>query len=270
MTQFYSIVFYLDTDHREQIYKTSLSFDGVLSIGIKSLLDTVRSAPFVDSHARTNIKVKAFWLGRDFWETNHDYQVNDNYESCALILVDENLAEKGKEKIELTAKILLMQARFSFKKPKEANVATGKGDIFIVHGHDEVAKQQVARLLTKLELNPIILHEQPNSGRTIIEKFEDYATKTSYAVVLMTPDDDLVDKNGKTIKRTRQNVVLEWGYFAAKLGRNNVCILCKEAVDLPSDILGVLNVPMDSAGAWETKLIKEIKTAGIEIDMNKL
>lgn len=41
--------------------------------------------------------------------------------------------------------------------------------VFIVHGHDELMMNSVARFISKLDLEPIILHEQPNEGRTIIE-----------------------------------------------------------------------------------------------------
>ena len=38
-------------------------------------------------------------------------------------------------------------------------------EVFIVHGRDDGPKQAVARFLERLELSPIILHEQPNQGR---------------------------------------------------------------------------------------------------------
>jgi len=57
--------------------------------------------------------------------------------------------------------------------------------IFIVHGHDEEAKLSVARFLERLGIEVVILHEQPNQGRTIIEKFEDYSD-VGYAEVLLT------------------------------------------------------------------------------------
>ena len=87
--------------------------------------------------------------------------------------------------------------------------------VFIVHGHDEAAKESVARFLEKLKLEPIILHEQPNSGRTLIEKFEVYAD-VGFAVVLLTPDDvgspASEARAGSMKHRARQNVILELGY----------------------------------------------------------
>jgi len=92
--------------------------------------------------------------------------------------------------------------------------------VFIAHGHDEVAKQIVARFVSQLDLEPIILHEQPNCGRTIIEKLEAH-TLVDFAVVLLTPDDVgyPADDATKQSKRARQNVILELGLFLGVLGR---------------------------------------------------
>ncbi len=144
-------------------------------------------------------------------------------------------------------------------------------DIFIVHGRDETGKQSVARLMEKLELKPIILHEQPNRGRTIIEKFEAYG-KPAFSVVLLTPDDvgALETEKGVLQPRARQNVIFELGFFIGKIGRDRVCALHTGDVELPSDYSGILYISMDEAGAWELRLAKEIKASGIRVDLNKL
>jgi predicted nucleotide-binding protein len=144
-------------------------------------------------------------------------------------------------------------------------------DVFIVHGHDEGAKESLARFLTKLDLNPIILHEQANEGRTIIEKFENHASSVGYAIVLITPDDIgyIKDKPEKAKPRARQNVIFELGYFIGRLTRRKVCALYKEGVEIPSDYQGVLFIPMDSNGAWKLQLAKEMKNIGLKVDMNK-
>lgn len=144
-------------------------------------------------------------------------------------------------------------------------------DVFVVHGHDEATKEAVARFIERIGAKVIILHEQPNAGKTIIEKFEAY-TDVGFAVVLLTPDDVGTSKltNGKSKPRARQNVIFELGYFIGKLGRNRVCALHKEEIELPSDIDGLLYVPMDSSGAWRLTLAREIKHAGLIIDLNKV
>ena len=142
--------------------------------------------------------------------------------------------------------------------------------VFIVHGHDEAAKEAVARFVSRLRLDPIILHEQPNAGRTIIEKLEGHLD-VDFAVVLLTPDDigTLATKPDETRPRARQNVVLELGLFLGALGRNRVCALHKGNVELPSDYDGVIYVPMDDAGGWRLLLAREIKQSGMHIDLNQ-
>jgi predicted nucleotide-binding protein len=143
-------------------------------------------------------------------------------------------------------------------------------DVFIVHGHDDAAKETVARFVEKLGIGAIILYEQPNASRTIIEKFEAYAN-VGFAIILLTPDDICAsrDKATEGKARARQNVIFELGYFFGRLGRQRVCALHKEGVELPSDIHGVLYVPMDNGGAWRLALAREMKHAGLPIDMNK-
>ena len=141
--------------------------------------------------------------------------------------------------------------------------------IFIVHGHDESARETVARFLEKLKLEPIILHEQPNHGRTIIGKFEKYAD-VGFAVVLLTPDDlgASKDRRDDLEPRARQNVIFELGYFIGKLSRCKVFPLVKGTVKTPSDYDGVVYTELDDAGGWKTKLIQELMDAGFNIDAN--
>lgn len=146
--------------------------------------------------------------------------------------------------------------------------------VFIVHGHNEEMKLSVARTLEKLSLNPIILHEQPNFGLTIIEKFTQNSD-VSFAVVLLSADDKAYNKNdaSKSIKfRARQNVIFELGYFIGKLGRNRVLILFDKEndIELPSDYNGVLYVPYDKEGNWKIKLIKELQACGFSADANSV
>lgn len=150
----------------------------------------------------------------------------------------------------------------------ETTVRTRK--VFVVHGHDDAAKQEVARFLEKLRLDPIVLHEQLNRGQTIIEKFEKHSAEARFAIVLLTPDDfGYAAGHAEAARpRARQNVVLELGVFLAKLGRENVVALIKGDVEIPSDLHGVIYEPMDPRGAWKVNVAREIKGAGIEVDLN--
>jgi predicted nucleotide-binding protein len=147
--------------------------------------------------------------------------------------------------------------------------ARGSG-VFVVHGTNSAAKETVARFLERLDLEVTILHEQPDKGRTVIEKFEANVT-VGYAVVLLTADDVGAPRTSPTElqPRARQNVLLELGYFLGILGRTHVCALREEGVEIPSDLAGVLYIPFDAAGAWRLRLATEIKASGIAVDLNR-
>jgi predicted nucleotide-binding protein len=147
-------------------------------------------------------------------------------------------------------------------------VPSSSKSIFVVHGHDSGTKETVARFLTKIDLEPIILHEQADMGRTLIEKFEHHSSGASCAVILLTPDDECISSN-KPEKRARQNVVFELGFFVGKLGRNRTFALKKSGVVLPSDMQGLIYIDLDSPD-WMTKLAREFRAAGIPFDVAKV
>jgi predicted nucleotide-binding protein len=147
--------------------------------------------------------------------------------------------------------------------------------VFVVHGQDNETKTVVARFIEHCGLIPIILHEQTDQGRTIIEKFEQISD-VGFAVVLLTPDDvgglrnDVNNNPGNLKPRARQNVILELGYFIGKLGRSRVCALKRGDVELPSDFSGVVYTPYDGADeGWKIKLARELRAAGFDVDLNK-
>lgn len=150
----------------------------------------------------------------------------------------------------------------------EADNQTNNNKVFIVHGHDGELKYKTAELLRKLGIEPIILHDQPNSCKTIIEKIEDFGSEANTAIILFTPDDV-----GKAVSeeesraRGRQNVVFEAGYFMGLLGRSNTILIKSDnSIELPGDLSGVVY----SDGASEFTIARELKTMGFNIDLNKL
>lgn len=153
----------------------------------------------------------------------------------------------------------------------KSTVQFDKSQIFIVHGHDEVAKSKTARFVEKLGFEAVILHEQASSSKTIIEKIEEYSN-VGFGIILYTPCDiggkQIANPNLKS--RARQNVVFEHGFLIGKIGRSNVCALVKGDIETPNDISGVVYVSMDEADAWRYTIAKELKKAGYEIDMNKI
>ncbi|MCB1737201.1 MAG: nucleotide-binding protein [Gammaproteobacteria bacterium] len=153
--------------------------------------------------------------------------------------------------------------------PSPPPVARNKRKVFIVHGRDNEAKQEVSRFVEKLGLEAIILHEQASAGMTIIEKIEYYSNDADFALVLYTACDHgrgVHETKVHPRNRARQNVVFEHGYLMAKLGRENVCSLVKGDIETPNDISGVVYVPLDAPGAWKAEVAKELSACGYTIN----
>ena len=155
-------------------------------------------------------------------------------------------------------------------RPTQPDTAGKPQFVFLVHGRAMDKAESIARYVEKLGPRVVILSEQPNKGRTVIEKFEDHSDVT-FAIVLMTGDDEgrLRGSSRQELKpRARQNVVLELGYFLARLGRRLVVVLYEDGVELPSDYTGVLYIRLDDSGAWRHELARELKAAGLSVDLN--
>ncbi len=149
---------------------------------------------------------------------------------------------------------------------------SGSASVFIVHGHDERALREVEEFVDERGATAIVLRDQPSNGQTIIESFEAHAGRASYAIVLLTPCDwgrrgkrvihgKVNTWGGRTELRARQNVVFEFGYFVAKLGRSRVCVLRWPRVEPPSDIAGFRCV--EYSDGWRDRVKQELLSAGI-------
>jgi predicted nucleotide-binding protein len=155
--------------------------------------------------------------------------------------------------------------------PADARVQTNK--VFIVHGHDERAKQELEIFVREIGLDPIVLHRQVDEGQTIIEKFEKHSD-VGYAFVLLTPDDIAFprsddtkpDADKKKEFRARQNVILEFGYFIGRLGRANVCCVYTGNVTLPSDMQGLIYKSFNkSIEEIAYSITKELRARGYKL-----
>lgn len=166
------------------------------------------------------------------------------------------------------------KAQEEVKEVIENSTIFNNKKIFVVYGHDDISRTQLEAMLRRWDLEPIILDQQASSGQTIIEKLEEYTADVGYAIILATPDDEGKAKSESTYKsRVRQNVVLELGMFLAKLGRNRVAILLKEATDFekPSDIQGLIYIPFkDKVDEVSVSLIRELSRQGYKIDAGKI
>jgi len=150
--------------------------------------------------------------------------------------------------------------------------------VFVVHGRDDKVRENVELFLHRVGLEPIVLFREVSGGKVVIEKLEHYAGKVGYAVVILNPEDIGYLKEeynngtkGNDEERARQNVVFEMGYFFALLGRGKVAALQKGGVTKPSDIDGIVYIPMhDENLEWKITLAKELLAAGLKVDMSQL
>lgn len=150
-------------------------------------------------------------------------------------------------------------------KPPDSGSEFNRSQVFIVHGHDETTKLDMADYIRELGLEPIILHLQASGGRTIIEKIEQY-TNVGFGIVLYTPCDIGAKRDSLIFsRRARQNVIFEHGYLIAKLGRSRVVAMVKDGVETPNDISGVVYVTLDSDERWKTELLNELRNAGYDV-----
>lgn len=189
-----------------------------------------------------------------FYGTISTEQHNKNKHDAFLLLLDEAIYYKKME-------ISLAEKADSGNK----EVAL-KNKVFIVHGHDNALKYQLAEWLRKVNIEPIILHEQANRGiASILEKLERYSD-VDCAIVLFTSDDIGSEKNdASNLKpRARQNVVFEAGLFIGLLGNKKVIMLCEKDVELPGDLSGCIYIEADAHGGWKEQLRTEFDAIDVE------
>jgi predicted nucleotide-binding protein len=173
-----------------------------------------------------------------------------------------------------TARTVLIEDTFGeLQGARTAAPLSASNRVFVVHGHDEKAKSELEIILAEMGLDPVVLHRQPDGGKTIIEKFEHYSD-VGFAFVLMTPDevayltrDEAKDDNQRKKEyRARPNVIFEFGYFVGKLGRDRTCCLLRGDVVPPSDINGLIYKQFSSSVEEVAYAIgKELKQAGYKL-----
>ncbi len=143
-----------------------------------------------------------------------------------------------------------------------------KRGVFIGHGRELTCLQAVENFVIKIGFDPVVLKDQGSGGLVLLDKLEASAN-VDFAIILLTPDDlgRLKDET-ELNPRARQNVIFEFGYLIAKLGRHRVCTVMKDMVEMPSNVLGLVHIPYDPEGIWRFKILKEMTTGGLKVDAN--
>ena len=222
---------------------------------VRKILNETKSNKYVNIDAPLSMGGQHIVQGANCLDFIFNAPFNLNVSNYVYDAIDSAIGVLSDEEFEYSVMHIDDKSKGQLKNQKKK--------VFIVYGHDRVMKLEVENFLrSRLKLDVVVLDEEPNGGRTIIEKFEHYSKDCAFAVILMSPDDD-VDVNGQIYKRARQNVVLELGYFMAKLGRDKVCALVRGDIEKPSDISGILHLSYD--GEWKFELLTELKNAGVEV-----
>lgn len=251
---------------------------------LKQLKKDFNSLNYKDEEERDRLERRLKMLVSKIFEPNSSYLEDlNNIHFFPLYFYTEMPESRiveawntGKNKtinlIETIIDELTLFATNDISEEKEVlEVMSEYSKVFIVHGHDDGAKNEVARFIEKLGFEAKILHEQVDSGATIIEKLEKH-TDVGFAIVLYTACDvgGVKSKPDNLKPRARQNVVFEHGLLIGKIGRQNVVALIKGDVEIPNDISGVVYKSMDAGSAWKYSIAREMKNSGYDVDMNKI
>lgn len=248
---------------------------GVVFLGFRATLDSSAFSEWKSSAQHLIAQI----AGKDSYDYENFLDQVKNYYSydvdCGIGILKSLRERLQSGFLDLTSTKDSPSPRIDNDKITETSPAakTKRNKVFVVHGHNEEALLKIEKFLKKLQLDPVILKEEPSKGLTIIEKFLQFSNQAGFAIVLLTPDDRGGSKSELRRRqrlRARQNVILELGFFLGKLGRERVCVLRQQDVEVPSDYHGVLYIEFDESGAWKMNLAKEMRTAGLDIDLNQL
>lgn len=227
---------------------------------------------------------------RSFADSNNtDRAMYEHTGYVGIFTGDENIVEEQKRYIR--EKVAYMQG-FLKRLPLipceiEEKQAVSKAEIlptdkiFLVHGHNNLMLESVARTIQQLHLQPIILREEEDFGKTIIEKFEKNASEANFAVILLSCDDMAVSKKNlekenkekefkaQYLPRARQNVIYEMGYFTGMLDCNHVFLLVEDGVETPGDLDGIIYTSFTTSD-WRFKLVKRLQACGYKVSADDI
>lgn len=271
--KFYYPIFELDITEKERVYKIAREYNGGERTRIKGGFISNRQYPemiIVQSEEKAET-FKENLINEIFKEASihYDYDRTISYYDQPTVNVIMN--EKKDTEDDITAKVFDHVEKETHPKVRLADTDVVKNKrVFIVHGHDETIEVKASQLIKDLGFEPVILHEEPDKGQTIIEKLE-RCTDVGFGIILYTPCDHGGEMGSDSMMpRARQNVVFEHGMLIGKLGRGRVCALLKGDIEKPSDISGIIYKTIDDKGMWRIEVAKELDEAGYDVDMNKL
>jgi len=171
------------------------------------------------------------------------------------------------------AKALAAQTKGTDATPEDAVPRS----VFLVHGHDDELLLEVVEFLQELGIKAIVLKEVGGAARSLIDRFFEVGGAARFAIILLSADDmgasriqfEEPEVGAKSLKyRSRQNAILELGYFYGRLGWDKVFVLEKAPprrfpdFERPSDLNGVVFDRYDAAGKWKMTVAQRLENHG--------
>jgi hypothetical protein len=181
---------------------------------------------------------------------SEDHSVRDHVLYLFSLAVVDKLADTG----------YLGSTSINKERPSRAQPETRRS-VFIVHRGSPMLTNEITSILQKLGLEGILLEDTPIAAMTIMEKLETYSN-VGYAIVVL----DRSLTQDRLLARGWQNIIFEFGYFVGLIGRDRVCCLIQEGVDLPSEIAGIRYLRFhESISEVMDNLIRELRVAGYKV-----
>lgn len=170
---------------------------------------------------------------------------------------NDEIYEKGSVDILVNNLDYILELRANMRIGERIESKEKLKRIFISHGRSQEWYKLQAFLERDLEYPTLELAQEPNLGRTVLQKLFEEAQRCTIAIIVMSGDDVIKDDE----IRARENVMHEIGFFQGLYGLNNIVLLHEEGVNIPSNIHGLVYIPFpkDTIEATFGAIARELK-----------
>ena len=155
---------------------------------------------------------------------------------------------KNAKNTDIENRIRSIEEQMQTFQRNENNEKTEEHCIFIGHGRNKIWARLNSFLRDEMCIKTDYFERDSQVGKSVITALETCLAKSSFAVIIMTAEDET--SNGE--QRARQNVIHEIGLFQGKLGFEKVAILLQDGVEQFSNIAGLQYIPFSSDNIEQT------------------
>lgn len=140
------------------------------------------------------------------------------------------------------------EERCRLPEPEEEEIEAPEPKLFIGHGHNPQWRDLKDHLHEKHGYDVAAYEIGSRAGHTIRNILEDMLDESSFALLVMTGEDEM--KDGKIL--ARQNVIHEAGLFQGHLGFNRAIVLLEDGTEEFSNIHGLQQIRFAKGRIAET------------------